>query len=153
MDVRTSMQLARERAAVPSARAFVRHALGTAGVSPETTDIVVLAVAEACNNAILHAAGDAFGVSLVVEGSRCTVTVSDAGAGFVPPERPRMPAPTAVGHRGLALMEALVDRVRVSSNTTGTTVIIEQSLAPTNGGAAVSRRRSAASSAGSSRTR
>jgi serine/threonine-protein kinase RsbW len=131
MDVRTSTRLARERAAVPSARAFVRHALRSSDAPPETLDPLVLAVAEACNNAILHAAGEAFGVSLVVQGSQCTVTVSDAGSGFVPPERPRMPAPEAMSHRGLALMEALVDRVQVSSNAGGTTVVLEQSLVPT----------------------
>jgi serine/threonine-protein kinase RsbW len=130
MDVRTSTRLARERAAVPSARAFVRHALNSAGAPPETLDPLVLAVAEACNNAILHASGEQFGVSLVVQGSQVTVTVSDTGAGFVPPERPQMPAPEAIGQRGLALMQALVDRVRVSSGVQGTTVVLEQSLAP-----------------------
>jgi serine/threonine-protein kinase RsbW len=130
MDVRTSTRLARERAAVPSARAFVRHALNTAGASPESLDTLVLAVAEACNNAILHATGDAFGVTLVVEGSQVTVTVSDTGAGFVPPARPQMPSPEALGQRGLALMQALVDKVRVSSGAHGTTVVLEQSLTP-----------------------
>jgi serine/threonine-protein kinase RsbW len=130
MDVRTSTRLRRERAAVPSARAFVRRALRGFGPTAETLDPLVLAVAEACNNAILHATGDVFGVSLVVEGTRCTVTVSDNGAGFVPPREPRMPAPEATGHRGLALMRALVERVEVSSNATGTTVVLQQTLAP-----------------------
>ena len=91
-------------------------------------DPLVLAVAEACNNAILHADGEAFGVSIVVEGTDCTVVVSDSGDGFVPPVRPRMPAPDATSHRGLALMQALVDRVEVSSNEAGTTVVLAQSL-------------------------
>lgn len=129
MDVRKSTRLARERAAVPSARAFVRHALHSAGAPPESLDPLELAVAEACNNAILHATGDAFRVTLVVEGSHVTVTVSDTGAGFVPPDRPRMPAPEAMGQRGLAIMQALVDNVRVSSGAQGTTVVLEQSLA------------------------
>jgi serine/threonine-protein kinase RsbW len=129
MDVRTSTRLRRERAAVPSARAFVRQALRAFQATPDTLDPLVLAVAEACNNAILHAAGDVFGVTLVVVGSRCTVTVSDTGAGFVPPHQPRMPGPDAIGQRGLALMQALVDRVEVSSNTTGTTVVLHQTLA------------------------
>jgi serine/threonine-protein kinase RsbW len=129
MDVRTSTRLRRERAAVASARAFVRQALRAVQATPETLDPLVLAVAEACNNAILHATGDVFGVALVVEGARCTVTVSDTGAGFVPPRRPRMPAPDAAGQRGLALMQALVDRVEVSSNATGTTVVLQQTLA------------------------
>jgi serine/threonine-protein kinase RsbW len=135
MDVRTSTALRRERAAVPFARAFVRQALRGLRPSAETLDPLVLAVAEACNNAILHATGDVFGVSLVVEGTRCTVTVSDTGAGFVPPRDLRMPAPEATGHRGLALMRALVERVEVSSNPTGTTVVLQQTLAPGQPGA------------------
>ena len=134
----------RERAAVPSARAFVRRALGSAGVPPETAEVVVLAVAEACNNAILHAEGDAFRLSLAVDGSQVTVTVSDSGAGFVPPVHPRMPAPDATGQRGLALMEALVDRVQVSSSAGGTTVVIEHSLTPSNGGGRTLGRRTLA---------
>jgi len=125
----------RERAAVPSARAFVRRALGSAGVPPETAEVVVLAVAEACNNAILHAAGEAFRVSLVVDGPLVRVTVADSGAGFIPPDRPRMPAPEATGQRGLAIMQALVDHVQVSSTAGGTTVVIEQSVVPANGAA------------------
>ena len=141
MDVRTSTRLVRERAAVPSARAFVRRALASAGVPPETTEAVVLAVAEACNNAILHADGEAFRVALVVDGSQVTVSVSDSGGGFVPPDHPRMPAPDATGQRGLALMEALVDRVEVSSTAGGTTVVIEQSVVrPNRAGSTAGRR-------------
>ena len=55
--------------------------------------------------------------------------------GFVPPVRADMPAPDATSHRGLALMQALVDHVEVSSDEAGTTVILAQSLAAarTNG--------------------
>ncbi|HKE73238.1 MAG TPA: ATP-binding protein [Acidimicrobiales bacterium] len=145
MDVRTSTRLARERTAVPNARAFVRHALNTAGAPSDSLDPLVLAVAEACNNAILHAAGDAFGVTLVVEGTHVTVTVSDTGAGFVPPARPQMPSPEATDHRGLALMQALVDRVRVSSDAKGTVVVLEQSLGPAQPASLAAERRPAAS--------
>ena len=78
MNVRTSTRCRRERAAVPSARAYVRHALRSAGAPADTLDRLVLAVAEACNNAILHAGGDVFTVSVVVEGSRAMVAVADA---------------------------------------------------------------------------
>ena len=97
------------------------------------SDIVeqlVLAVAEACNNAILHAEGDDFTVSVVVDGGRAIVTVSDHGAGFVPPARPSMPGPHATGNRGLALMQALVDDVDVVSDRAGTTVMLAQSFTP-----------------------
>jgi anti-sigma regulatory factor (Ser/Thr protein kinase) len=124
MDVRTSTRLRRDPAAVPAARAFVDHAVRSAGVTPEVADSLVQAVAEACNNAILHADGTTFTVSVDVAEGVCTLTVSDVGRGFVPPEHPRMPSPQAVDHRGLALMEALVDHVAVSSTSAGTTVVL-----------------------------
>jgi serine/threonine-protein kinase RsbW len=124
VDVRTSTRLRRWPAAVPAARAFVGHALRSAGVPPDVADSLVQAVAEACNNAILHAAGDTFGVLVDVQENACTVTISDLGRGFDPPEHARMPAPEAVDHRGLALMEALVDHVNVSSTPAGTTVVL-----------------------------
>jgi serine/threonine-protein kinase RsbW len=124
MDVRTSTRLRRQAAAVPAARAFVGHALRSAGMHRDVADNLVQAVAEACNNAILHAAGDTFTVMVTVEGSACTLIVSDLGRGFDMPEHASMPSPQAVDHRGLALMEALVDQVKVSSTPAGTTVVL-----------------------------
>ncbi|HET6834447.1 MAG TPA: ATP-binding protein [Acidimicrobiales bacterium] len=124
MDVRTSTRLRRDPAAVPAARAFVDHALRSAGVAPDVADSLVQAAAEACNNAILHAAGATFTVSVNVAAGVCTLAVSDLGLGFDPPEHARMPSPQAVDHRGLALMEALVDHVKVSSTPAGTTVVL-----------------------------
>lgn len=129
MDVRTSTRFRRERATVPSARAFVRHALRSADTPVDLVDRLVLAVAEACNNAILHAGGPAFTVSVMVDGGRAMVTVADNGAGFEPPAHPTMPSPQSTGHRGLALMRALVDEVDVVSNASGTTVGLVQSFA------------------------
>jgi serine/threonine-protein kinase RsbW len=124
VDVRTSTRLLRQPAAVPAARAFVGHALRSAGVPPDVADSLVQAVAEACNNAILHAAGETFSVSVNVQGTACTLIISDLGHGFEPPQHARMPSPDAVDHRGLALMEALVDEVKVSSTRAGTTVVL-----------------------------
>lgn len=109
---------------MPSARAFAAHALVSAAVPPDIVEHLVLAVAEACNNAILHAAGATFTVSVNVAAGVCTLAVSDLGLGFDPPEHARMPSPQAVDHRGLALMEALVDHVKVSSTPAGTTVVL-----------------------------
>jgi serine/threonine-protein kinase RsbW len=130
MVVRTSTRFRRERTVVPSARAFAAHALVSAAVPPDIVEHLVLAVAEACNNAILHAEGDDFTVSVVVEGGRALVTVADHGAGFVPPAHPSMPGPHATGHRGLALMQALVDDVDVVSDRAGTTVMLAQAFTP-----------------------
>jgi serine/threonine-protein kinase RsbW len=135
MDVRTSTRFRRERSAVPSARAFVDHALRAAEAPPDAIEAVVLAVAEACNNAILHA-GSAFTVTVIVEGGRASVSVADDGHGFTPPVRPEMPVPQAVSHRGLALMAALVDHVDVISDESGTTVVLTQSFGTAVGDAA-----------------
>jgi anti-sigma regulatory factor (Ser/Thr protein kinase) len=124
VDVRTSTRLRRQPAAVPAARAFVGHALRSADVPRDVADSLVQAVAEACNNAILHAAGETFSVSVNVQETACTLIISDLGRGFEPPEHARMPSPDAVDHRGLALMEALVDHVKVSSTPAGTTVVL-----------------------------
>jgi anti-sigma regulatory factor (Ser/Thr protein kinase) len=93
-------------------------------MQPDVADILVQAVAEACNNAILHAVGDTFTVTVSVQGNACTLTVSDLGRGFDAPEHASMPSPQAIDHRGLALMEALVDEVNVSSTPAGTTVVL-----------------------------
>jgi serine/threonine-protein kinase RsbW len=130
MVVRTSTRFRRERTVVPTARAFAAHALVSAAVPPDIVEHLVLAVAEACNNAILHAEGDDFTVSVAVERGRALVTVADHGAGFVPPARPSMPGPHATGHRGLALMQALVDDVDVVSDRAGTTVMLAQAFTP-----------------------
>ncbi len=129
--MRTSTTFRRERAAVPSARAFVRHALGTVNAPNDAVESLVLATAEACNNAILHAGGGGFIVSVALDAGHATVVVTDRGDGFLPPDPPAMPAPHATGRRGLAIMRALVDEVDLTSGDHGTTVVLVQSLMPT----------------------
>lgn len=118
---------------MPAARAFARHGLTAAGASEDVVDRMVLAVAEACNNAILHAGGDEFTVAVSAEGGRIVVTVSDDGSGFRPPARWSMPGPHSLGQRGLALMNALVDHVDVASTAQGTTVTLAHAF-PVPGG-------------------
>lgn len=128
MDVRTSTRFRRERAAVPAARAFVKHALRSAGATAEAGERLVLAVAEACNNAVLHADGPVFTVGVVVVDGRAEVTVTDTGPGRVPSGPVSMPGPYATGRRGLALMRAMVDDVQVTSDATGTSVVLGLAL-------------------------
>ena len=128
MSVRTSTRFRRERAAVPSARAFVTLALRAAGVADDTVERLELATAEACNNVVFHASGPTFIVDVAIDDDRAVVRVTDEGAGFVPVQHPVMPPPLAVGMRGIPLMEALVEHVDVSSGSGGTTVLLDQSL-------------------------
>ncbi len=126
MSVRASTGFRRERAAVPSARAFVTRALRSAGASDDTIERLELAVAEACNNVVFHAISRSFTVQVAIDDDRAVVTVTDDGAGFVPMAHPVMPPPLATGKRGIPLMEALIDRVDVSSGAGGTTVVLDQ---------------------------
>jgi serine/threonine-protein kinase RsbW len=113
---------------VPRARGLVDAELRHSGVNGDTLDRLVLASAEACNNAILHSSSTSYVVRIDVDRDACTVTVSDSGSGFDVPERIEMPEPNAVSRRGLALMRELVDDVDVSSGPSGTRVVLRQGL-------------------------
>jgi anti-sigma regulatory factor (Ser/Thr protein kinase) len=113
---------------VPRVRAVVAEELRRHGIEGELLDRLVLASAEACNNAILHSESSVYEVRIDVDPVCVTVTVRDQGAGFDVPADMAMPAPDAVSRRGLALMHVLVDDVAVTSNGTGTTVVLRQSL-------------------------
>lgn len=113
---------------VPRVRAVVAEELRRHGIEGELLDRLVLASAEACNNAILHSDSVLYEVRIAVDPACVTVTVRDQGAGFDVPADMAMPAPDALSRRGLALMHVLVDDVAVTSNGTGTTVVLRQSL-------------------------
>ncbi len=97
-------------------------------MTSDARDRLVLAAAEAFNNVVLHAVCDSFAVSISRDDSICIVDVTDTGTGFYVPSTFDMPPASDVGHRGLAIMQALVDRVRVSSSPTGTAVTLAQTL-------------------------
>jgi anti-sigma regulatory factor (Ser/Thr protein kinase) len=122
----------RTREAVPAARAFVRRWLPSAG----PTDGLVLAAAEAINNVIDHASGDAFTVAVDLDGTVATVTVADAGPGFDLPADPAMPAPIEGDRRGLAMMRLLVDDVDIVSSSKATVLTLRQAFSPATPGRA-----------------
>lgn len=113
---------------VPRVRAVVDAELRRNGISGELLDRLVLASAEACNNAILHSDSASYELTIDVEDESATVTVTDSGAGFDVPAKLEMPAPDALSRRGLALMCMLVDDVAVTSTCDGTTVVLRQAL-------------------------
>lgn len=127
-----TLRFQRRADTVPHVRGLVGRELSRHGADAEVVDRLVLASAEACNNAIMHSASATYMVTVDIDTSTCTITVSDDGRGFDVPERPMMPEPDAVGRRGLALMGALVEDVKVSSSTDGTIVVLRHTLS-TNG--------------------
>jgi serine/threonine-protein kinase RsbW len=118
------------------ARTIFQAALERLGVTEDCNDAVVLAVAEACTNAVEHAnpdrgAFDAIEVRIDVTGTWCLVEVIDHGSGFDPGAAPQgFPAPDEVRGRGMALMNELADEVIVQSAIgAGTRVLLTKRLA------------------------
>jgi anti-sigma regulatory factor (Ser/Thr protein kinase) len=124
---------------VPRVRALVGEELRRQGVDGDLVDRLVLASAEACNNAILHSQSPSYVVTTDFADGVCSITVRDAGVGFDVPERMEMPSPDAVSQRGLALMCVLVEQVAVTSNGVGTTVVLRQPLVGATSSLALSR--------------
>jgi serine/threonine-protein kinase RsbW len=113
---------------VPKVRSVVASELRHHGIDDDRVDRLVLATAEACNNAIMHSSCASYEVTIDVDEGESTVTVSDSGGGFDVPSNIEMPEPHALSRRGLALMRALVDKVDVTSSPTGTTVVLREPL-------------------------
>ena len=112
-----------------------------AGFSFEEIEDMKVAVSEACNNAILHAYGDAdtgmIDLRFENDGERLVITVQDTGHSFVntgvpgngvPGEREEI-SELSVGGLGIFLMEALMDEVQVDTgSTTGTKIVLSKRL-------------------------
>ena len=116
-----------DRAQLTPVRAALRTWLSRAGVSRRTVQDVLVAVGEACANAIEHGHRDAPGqpIRLRAEAtvSRLRLTITDTG-------RWRATSPVADplrGH-GIALMRALMERVTIESGPAGTTVGLEAAI-------------------------
>ncbi|MBF9070827.1 ATP-binding protein [Streptacidiphilus fuscans] len=89
MDIWWSLHLRREPASVPLARRILLGTMATAGVDPDVSYEVGVALTEACANAVEHAcpgtaAGedDGFQVTATIEGNRLRIEVTDSGPGF-----------------------------------------------------------------------
>jgi len=113
---------------VPQARRRVETELRRHHLDGDVVDRLVLATAEACNNAITHSRCVTYAITVEVYAHMCVIAVVDSGRGFAVPDRFEMPDPHEVSRRGLALMGALVDDVEVTSTAAGTTVVLRQPL-------------------------
>ncbi|MEU8567860.1 ATP-binding protein [Streptomyces pathocidini] len=136
MSIWWSLHLRREAASVPLARRLLLGTMETAGVDPDISYDLSLALTEACANAVKHggpAAPDgstqAYRVTAYLDGDKCRIEVTDSGPGFptTPTFRtasllkrspiPQPPADSEAEHgRGLCLIEALADHVDFRNN-------------------------------------
>jgi serine/threonine-protein kinase RsbW len=126
MSIWWSLHLRREAASVPLARRLLLGAMETAGVDPEISYDLSVALSEACANAVEHAGGadsdsGEYQVTAHIEGDRCRIEVADSGPGLPAARRRRPVRPLSARHqhaehgRGLVLIEALVDHVHFDS--------------------------------------
>jgi serine/threonine-protein kinase RsbW len=117
----TEIYAAKSTSLLADVRRFVAAASTPALGAPSIHDLV-LAVTEACANAIRHSGTDEIRVTVHVDGTCVEITVEDDGVY-------RMTLPVIDGdpgsHRGMYLMAAMVDDFSVHRGTTanaGTTV-------------------------------
>jgi serine/threonine-protein kinase RsbW len=106
------------------ARSEVRQCLRSRGLEAVVVDDAVLAVGEALSNAIEHSgAFDSAPVDVTVQlgDDWLSIVVADRGVWRDPPSRPD-------GGRGLGIMRALMDDVRVEAGPEGTRVHLRKQL-------------------------
>ncbi|MEV6962613.1 ATP-binding protein [Streptomyces sp. NPDC051207] len=127
MSIWWSLHLRREAASVPLARRLLLGTMETAGVDPDISYDLSVALTEACANAVEHggdggrgAVSEAYRVTAYLDGERCRIEVTDAGPGFAhdpsPAREPaRLPRADAEHGRGLCLIEELTDHVHIGN--------------------------------------
>ncbi|MFF0435123.1 ATP-binding protein [Streptomyces sp. NPDC004327] len=129
MSIWWSLHLRREAASVPLARRLLLGTMETAGVDPDVSYDLSVALTEACANAVEHGGGparrggpasEAYRVTAYLDGETCRIEVADSGPGF---QRGGAPAPPAADDaengRGLRLIEELADHVHVGRTGRG----------------------------------
>ena len=107
-----SREFPAEPSALADVRAFLRERLREGGIAGTASDDVVLAVSEACANAVLHSGSVRFRVTWQQRGARVEIRIRDEG-------RFRRTTPDAgrYGGNGLPLMTAVMDEVSVRRGT------------------------------------
>ena len=144
MELSLALTLPRDKQTVPVARHIVRNAMEQVGVEETCVDDVELALSEACTNVLLHSGpGDQFVVRLDLEDRLGVLRIIDVGHGF---DSAKVQATDdlveAEQGRGLGVMQAVVDRVDLTSRPeAGTIVTLEKVLSYSEEALLVGRRK------------
>jgi serine/threonine-protein kinase RsbW len=144
MELSLALTLPRDEQTVPVARHIVRNAMVQVGVEETCVDDVELALSEACTNVLLHSGpGEQFVVRLDLEDRLGVIRVVDVGHGFDSGKlRTADELVEAEQGRGLGLMQAVVDRVDLTSRPeAGTVVTLEKVLTYSDEALLVGRRK------------
>ncbi|MFI6603172.1 ATP-binding protein [Nonomuraea sp. NPDC050536] len=124
---------------------MVRRVLGDAmrslHVSETCISDLLLAVSEACSNAVRHGGpANRYEVAASIGYGQCDVRITDNGGG-VPAMPVHFPPPETENGRGLLIMRSVVDELSFAAGPRGTTVHLRKTLvwdeAPTRELAAV----------------
>ncbi len=99
---------------LPEVRTFLRERAAASGLTGEATEDLLLAVSEACANAVLHSGSEDFEVEWRDHASAIQVEVRDRGTFR---RRVRVASVEGPGGFGIPLMTALADRVEISEGT------------------------------------
>ncbi|GAB7102913.1 hypothetical protein JCM4814A_12270 [Streptomyces phaeofaciens JCM 4814] len=123
MSIWWSLHLRREAASVPLARRLLLGTMETAGVDPDVSYDLSVALSEACANAVEHGGdfghgggSEAYRVTAYLDGEKCRIEVADSGPGFHGERPSRSVAPVhAEEGRGLHLIQELADHVHIAN--------------------------------------
>jgi anti-sigma regulatory factor (Ser/Thr protein kinase) len=120
-----ALELPRDRASVPMVRHLAAHSLSDLGVIEEIIDDVEIALSEVCTNVIDHADfGESYEVEIWVRDDDCQIRVIDSGRGFDQSDDPDRTAGIEFERgRGLAIVRAVMDRVRLDSRPNHGTLV------------------------------
>ncbi len=124
VEINMGLLLPRDARTIPVARHICREALRELGVEEECRGDIEIALTEACTNVLDHSgAADQYEVDVTLGEDDCVIRVVDTGRGF-DSEAPRALADVrAESGRGIALMHALVDRVKFESRPEEGTIV------------------------------
>ena len=131
MRMSVRLNLPREVDSVPAVRRLLRCALGLLHVDRQSGADLEIALTEACANVVKHAAGaDKFEVRLNVAEDHCAIDVLDNGTGFDAEAAASAPDASSERGRGLFLIKALSENVRMQSTArNGSLIHFEKSFA------------------------
>ena len=118
---RVELEVASDPQALASVRGELRTWLRTLGATDAEASDVLVAAGEACENAIEHSGSRTFAIQARRQDDGAEIVVRDHGRWSDEP-------PAEDRGRGLALIEALVDRVEIVSDKDGTEVRMHRHL-------------------------
>lgn len=129
MDIEFSLALPRDAVGIPMVRRVIGDALRSVGVAQTCIAELLIAVSEACTNAVRHGGpGNRYQVTAAIGRGRCELRIADSGSGLTAiPER-YPPSHTENG-RGILIMQAMVDELCFDiAPGQGTTVHLRKEL-------------------------